>query len=61
MYSKFKYFQLPLSIFLALYPDISVPSGIDLSDKNYIVRYIPLGGGLFMSEIGYPEDEWKIC
>lgn len=53
------FIQLPLPVFVKLYPDIvsKLPPGLDLSDKNYIVRWRP---GYCSIEFGYPEDDWLI-
>lgn len=62
MRCKLEYFQLPLFMFLALYPQYRIPPycDIDSTDKNYIVRFVVLPSGDLFAEIGYLDDEWHI-
>ena len=55
------YIQMPLSVFVEKFPDISnniqISNLFDISDSNYIVRLDPIN---FRIEIGYTEDAWLI-
>ena len=51
--------QMPLSMYLKLHPAFikALPDELDLSDKNYVVRFRP---GSPIVECGYLNDKWSI-
>lgn len=55
---KHKYFELPVSQFLARYPQFRdlLPQPV-LYDSRYLVRFVPESG---LVEVGFRDDAWTI-